>query len=81
MVMEKIEKVKELIVKAVKELNMYENFGYDLTEFNEIVNKTDDLSKLEDYVTNYLISKNMLDRGYEVGEFWMYIYKQVAGLN
>jgi hypothetical protein len=81
MVMNKIDKVKELIVKTVSSYN--EDWGSveDLTEFIETVNKTDDLGKLEDYVTNYLYSEEILEKEYEVGEFWMYIYKEVAGLN
>ena len=80
--MNKIDKVKELVIKEVKSLSeMYEDSVYDLTEFNETVNKTDDLGKLEDYVTDYLYSEEILEKEYEVGEFWMYIYKEVAGLN
>ncbi len=80
--MNKIDKVKELVIKEVKSLSeMYEDAVYDFTEFNETVNKTDDLGKLEDYVTDYLYSEEILEKEYEVGEFWMYIYKEVAGLN
>jgi len=80
--MTKIDKVKELVIKEVKSLSeMYEDSVFDLTEFNETVNKTDDLGKLEDYVTDYLYSEEILEKEYEVGEFWMYIYKEVAGLN
>ena len=80
--MTKIDRVKELIIKEVKSLSeMYEDIVYDLTEFNETVNKTDDLGKLEDYVTDYLYSEAILEKEYEVSEFWMYIYKKLAGLN
>ena len=80
--MTKIDKIKELIIKEVKSLSeMYEDSVFDLTEFNETVNKTDDLDKLEDYVTDYLYSEEILEKEYEVGDFWKYIYKEVAGLN
>ena len=80
--MNKIDKIKELIIKEVKHLSeMYEDTVYDLTEFNETVNKTDNLSELEDYVTDYLYSEEILEKEYEVGDFWKYIYKEVAGLN
>ena len=80
--MEKIEKVKELIIKEVKSLSeMYEDSVFDLTEFNETVNKTDDLDELDDYVTDYLYSKEILEKEYEVADFWKYIFKEVAGLN
>ena len=79
---DKIEKVKELVIKEVKSLSeMYEDTVYDFTEFDETVNKIDDLGQLEDYVTEYLYSEEILEKEYEVGEFWMYIYKEVAGLN
>ena len=82
MVMEKIEKVKELIIKEVKSLSeMYEDSVFDLTEFNETVNKTDNLDELDDYVTDYLYSKEILEKEYEVADFWKYIYREVAGLN
>ena len=79
--MNKIDKVKELIVKTVSSYN--EDWGSveDLTEFNETVNKTDDLGKLEDYVTDYLYSEMILEKEYEVADFWKYIYREVAGLN
>lgn len=80
--MNKIDKVKELVIKEVKSLSeMYEDTVFDFTEFDKTVNKTDDLGKLEDYVTDYLYSEEILEKEYEVGEFWMYIYKEVAGLN
>ena len=79
---EKVEKVKELVIKEVKSLSeMYEDTVYDFTEFDETVNKIDDLGQLEDYVTEYLYNEEILEKEYEVGEFWMYIYKEVAGLN
>ena len=82
MVMEKIEKVKELIIKEVKSLSeMYEDSVFDLTEFNETVNKIDDLDKLDDYVTDYLYSEEILEKEYEVADFWKYIYREVADLN
>jgi hypothetical protein len=52
-----------------------------LTEFNEIVNKTDNLDKLDHFVTDYLYSKEILEKEYEVADFWKYIYREVAGLN
>jgi len=80
--MTKIDKVKELIIKEVKSLSeMYEDSVYDLTEFNETVNKIDDLDKLDDYVTDYLYSEEILEKEYEVADFWKYIYREVAGLN
>jgi hypothetical protein len=82
MVMEKLDRVKELIIKEVKSLSeMYEDSVFDLTEFNETVNKIDDLDKLDDYVTDYLYSEEILEKEYEVGDFWKYIFKEVAGLN
>jgi Ran GTPase-activating protein (RanGAP) involved in mRNA processing and transport len=80
--MTKIDKVKELIIKEVKSLSeMYEDSVFDLTEFNETVNKIDDLDKLDDYVTDYLYSEEILEKEYEVADFWKYIYREVAGLN
>jgi len=80
--MTKIDKVKELIIQEVKSLSlMYEDSVYDLTEFNETVNKIDDLDKLDDYVTDYLYSEEILEKEYEVADFWKYIYREVAGLN
>ena len=80
--MEKIDRVKELIIKEVKSLSeMYEDSVFDLTEFNETVNKTDNLDELDDFVTDYLYSENILEKEYEVADFWKYVYKEVAGLN
>ena len=80
--MEKLDRIKELIIKEVKSLSeMYEDSVFDLTEFNETVNKIDNLDKLDDYVTDYLYSEEILEKEYEVGDFWKYIYKEVAGLN
>ena len=80
--MEKIDRIKELIIKEVKSLSeMYEDSVFDLTEFNETVNKTDNLDELDDYVTDYLYSKEILEKEYEVADFWKYIYREVAGLN
>ena len=80
--MTKIDKVKELIIKEVKSLSeMYEDSVFDLTEFNETVNKTNNLDELDDYVTDYLYSKEILEKEYEVADFWKYIYREVAGLN
>lgn len=80
--MNKIDKVKELVIKEVESFNTnYDYLDLDLTEFINTVNKTDDLGKLEDYVTDYLYSEEILEKEYEVGEFWMYVYKEVAGLN
>ena len=81
-VMTKIDRVKELIIKEVKSLSeMYEDSVFDLTEFNETVNKTDNLDELDDYVTDYLYSEGILEKEYEVADFWKYIYREVAGLN
>ena len=79
--MNKIDKVKELIVETVSSYN--EDWGSveDLTEFIETVNKTDDLDKLDDYVTDYLYSEGILEKEYEVADFWKYVYKEIAGLN
>ena len=79
--MNKIDKIKELIVETVSSYN--EDWGSveDLTEFIETVNKTDDLDKLDDYVTDYLYSEEILEKEYEVADFWKYIYREVAGLN
>jgi hypothetical protein len=82
MVMEKLDRVKELIIETVESFNTdFEYLNLDLTEFIETVNKTDDLDKLDDYVTDYLYSENILEKEYEVADFWKYIYKEVAGLN
>jgi hypothetical protein len=82
MVMEKLDRIKELIIKEVKSLSeMYEDSVFDLTEFNETVNKIDNLDKLDDYVTDYLYSEEILEKEYEVGDFWKYIFREVAGLN
>ena len=79
--MNKIDKIKELIVETVSSYN--EDWGSveDLTEFIETVNKTDDLDKLDDYVTDYLYSEKILEKEYEVADFWKYVYKEIAGLN
>ena len=80
--MNKIDRVKELIIETVESFNTdFEYLNLDLTEFIEIVNKTDDLDKLDNFVTDYLYSENILEKEYEVGDFWKYIYKEVAGLN
>ena len=82
MVMEKLDRIKELIIKEVKSLSeMYEDSVFDLTEFNETVNKTDNLDELDDYVTDYLYSEEILEKEYEVADFWKYIYREVADLN
>jgi len=82
MVMEKLDRIKELIIKEVKSLSeMYEDSVFDLTEFNETVNKTDNLDELDDYVTDYLYSEEILEKEYEVADFWKYIFREVAGLN
>ena len=80
--MEKLDRVKELIIETVESFNTdFEYLNLDLTEFIEIVNKTDNLDKLDNFVTDYLYSNNILEKEYEVGDFWKYIYKEVAGLN
>jgi hypothetical protein len=78
--MTKKEKVKELIVEVVKSYNTDWNLNLDLTEFIDTVNKTDDLDELDDYVTDFLYSKDVLEKEYEVSDFWKYIYKSTAEL-
>jgi len=78
--MTKLEKVKELIVEVVKSYNTDWNLNLDLTEFIDTVNKTDDLDELDDYVTDFLYSKDVLEKEYEVSDFWKYIYKSTAEL-
>ena len=82
MVMEKLDRIKELIIETVESYNVTysEYLNLDLTEFIETVNKTDNLDELDDFVTDYLY-ENILEKEYEVGDFWKYIYKEVAGLN
>jgi len=81
--MEKLDRIKELIIETVESYNVTysEYLNLDLTEFIETVNKTDNLDELDDFVTDYLYSENILEKEYEVGDFWKYIYKEVAGLN
>ena len=80
--MEKIDRIKELIIKEVKSLSeMYEDSVFDLTEFNETVNKTNNLDELDDYVTDYLYSKEILEKESALADFWKYIFREVAGLN
>jgi len=82
MVMEKLKKVKELVIETVESYNTdWEYLNLDLTEFIETVNKTDNLDELDDYVTDYLYSENILEKEYEVADFWKYIFREVAGLN
>jgi hypothetical protein len=81
MVMEKLKKVKELVIETVESYNTDWELNLDLTEFIDTVNKTDDLDELDDYVTDFLYSEDVLEKEYEVGDFWKYIYKEVAGLN
>ncbi len=78
--MTKKEKVKELIVEVVKSYNTDWNLNLDLTEFIDTVNKTDDLDELDDYVTDFLYEKDVLEKEYEVSDFWKYIYKSAAEL-
>jgi hypothetical protein len=52
----------------------------DLTEFIDTVNKTDDLDELDDYVTDFLYSEDVLEKEYEVSDFWKYVYKSAAEL-
>jgi hypothetical protein len=81
MVMEKLKKVKELIIETVESFNTdFEYLNLDLTEFIETVNKTDNLDELDDYVTDYLYSENILEKEYEVSDFWKYVYKSTAEL-
>jgi len=78
--MTKKEKVKELIIETVKSYNTDWELNLDLTEFIDTVNKTDDLDELDDYVTDFLYSKDVLEKEYEVSDFWKYIYKSTAEL-
>ena len=78
--MTKKEKVKELIVEVVKSYNIDWNLNLDLTEFIDTVNKTDDLDELDDYVTDFLYSEDVLEKEYEVSDFWKYVYKSTAEL-
>jgi len=78
--MTKKEKVKELIIETVKSYNTDWNLNLDLTEFIDTVNKTDDLDELDDYVTDFLYSKDVLEKEYEVSDFWKYVYKSTAEL-
>ena len=79
--MNKIDKVKELIVETVESYNTDFELDLDLTEFIEIVNKTDNLDKLDNFVTDYLYSEMILEKEYEVGDFWKYVYREAGGLN
>ena len=79
--MEKLDRVKELIIETVESYNTDFELDLDLTEFIEIVNKTDNLDKLDHFVTDYLYSEKILEKEYEVADFWKYIYREVAGLN
>jgi hypothetical protein len=81
MVMNKIDKVKELIIETVESYNTDFELDLDLTEFIEIVNKTDNLDKLDNFVTDYLYSNDILEKEYEVGDFWKYVYREAGGLN
>ena len=58
--MTKKEKVKELIIETVKSYNTDWELNLDLTEFIDTVNKTDDLDELDDYVTDFLYSEDVL---------------------
>jgi hypothetical protein len=78
--MKKMEKVKELIVETVKSYNTDWNLNLDLTEFIDTVNKTDDLDELDDFVTDFLYSEDVLEKEYEVSDFWKYVYKSTAEL-
>ena len=78
--MEKLEKVKELIIETVKSYNTDWELNLDLTEFIDTVNKTDDLDELDDYVTDFLYSEDVLEKEYEVCDFWKYVYKSTAEL-
>ena len=78
--MEKLKKVKELIIETVESYNTDWELELDLTEFIDTVNKTDDLDEVDDYVTDFLYSENVLEKEYEVGDFWKYVYKSTAEL-
>ena len=78
--MEKLKKVKELVIETVESYNTDWELNLDLTEFIDTVNKTDDLDELDDYVTDFLYSENVLEKEYEVGDFWKYVYKSTAEL-
>ena len=78
--MTKLEKVKELIIETVKSYNTDWELNLDLTEFIDTVNKIDDLDELDDYVTDFLYSEDVLEKEYEVSDFWKYVYKSAAEL-
>ena len=78
--MEKLKKVKELIIETVESYNTDWELNLDLTEFIDTVNKTDDLDELDDYVTDFLYSEDVLEKEYEVSDFWKYVYKSTAEL-
>jgi len=78
--MEKLKKVKELIIETVKSYNTDWELNLDLTEFIDTVNKIDDLDELDDYVTDFLYSEDVLEKEYEVSDFWKYVYKSTAEL-
>jgi hypothetical protein len=78
--MTKKEKVKELIIETVKSYNTDWELNLDLTEFINTVNKIDDLDELDDYVTDFLYSEDVLEKEYEVSDFWKYVYKSTAEL-
>ena len=78
--MTKLEKVKELIIETVESYNTDWELNLDLTEFIDTVNKTDDLDELDDYVTDFLYSEDVLEKEYEVSDFWKYVYKSTAEL-
>jgi hypothetical protein len=79
--MEKLDRVRKLIIETVTSYNVDWELELDLTEFIKAVNNpSKDLDELDDFVTDYLY-ENILEKEYEVGDFWKYIYKEVAGLN
>jgi hypothetical protein len=78
--MEKLKKVKELIIETIESYNTDWELNLDLTEFIDTVNKTDDLDELDDYVTDFLYSEDVLEKEYEVSDFWKYVYKSTAEL-
>ena len=78
--MEKLKKVKELIIETIESYNTDWELNLDLTEFIETVNKTDNLDELDDFVTDFLYSEDVLEKEYEVSDFWKYVYKSTAEL-
>ena len=59
-------------------INLLNEFFDREVEDREIV--LDDLDELDDYVTDFLYSEDVLEKEYEVSDFWKYVYKSTAEL-